>query len=128
MEYTPRDQLCEYTCCIVETKPVGGPPSVHQQPIKAVLAVDVFFAVLVAVVAASILFITISLHDTMLEIGSRLRREKRTSAYGAVVVVMKPGGNAVRANEVVAWKADQEFNDAGFGRQRAALFHVLEGT
>lgn len=103
VECTPRDQVCESACCVVEAESVGGPSCVSCQPIKAALVVVVvfFFAVAVGIVVASIIS-TIALRDSMLEEGSRPRWEKYTSAYGASVVVVKPSGDAVRADEVAA--------------------------
>lgn len=105
VECTSRDQVCESACCVVEAESVGGPSCVSCQPIKAALVVVVvvffFFAVVVAIVVASIIS-TIALRDSMLEEGSRLPGEKYTSAYGASVMVVKPSGDAVRADEVVA--------------------------
>ena len=63
---------------------------------------------------------------------SRLRGEELTSAHGAGVVVVKPEGDAVGADEVTARKADQALYDTGFGRQRAhflmALAHAWSGS
>lgn len=105
-ECTPRDQVCESACCVVEAESVGGPSCVSCQPIKAGLVVVVvvvvsFFAVVVGIVVASTIS-TIALRDSMLEEGSRPRWKKYTSAYGASVMVLKPSGDAVRADEVVA--------------------------
>lgn len=44
----------------------------------------------------------------------RLRWEKDTSAYGTSVVVVKPSGDAVRADEMIARKPDLALDDSGF--------------
>ena len=64
----------------------------------------------------------------MLEVRPRLRREKHTPAYWAGVVVAEPGGDAVRADEVVARKANPALDDTGFGRQRATFLEALQHT
>lgn len=50
----------------------------------------------------------------MLEMRLRLRWEKDTSAHGAGVVVVKPSGDAVRADEMIARKPDLALDDSGF--------------
>ena len=56
---------------------------------------------------------------------SRVRGEEFTPAHGAGVVGVEPGGDAVGADEVAAWKADQALYDTGFGRQGAHFFMAL---
>ena len=72
----------------------------------------------------SIVAITIY-DDSVPGMRSRLRGEEYTPAHGAGVVVMKPSGDAVGANEVTARKADQALYDAGFGRQGAHFLVAL---
>ena len=56
---------------------------------------------------------------------SRLRGKEFKPAHGAGVVVVKPGGDAVGADVVIARKADQTLYDIGFGRQRAHFLMAL---
>lgn len=114
--YVPRNQLGDRTSCIVETELVGGPLGVRFQMIMVVLMIMGFLMVLVvaAVVVASITAILNILHEFMLEMRSRLRWEKCTSAYGAGVFFVKPIGDAVRSDEVVARKANLALDDTGF--------------
>ena len=103
--YVPRNQLGNQTSCIVETELAGVPPGVRSQ---------VIMVVLIILVVASFTAIFTILHEFMLEMRSRLRWEKCPSAYGAGVIVVKPIGDAVRSEEVVARKADQALDGTGF--------------
>ena len=78
----------------------------------------------VAAQLTSIVAITVS-DDSVPEVRSWLRGEEYTPAHGAGVVVVKPGGDAVGADEVTARKADQALYDTGFGRQRAHFLVAL---
>ena len=86
---------------------LGGPLNDSYRVIKA-KAILVTVSVVAVVVDAEVevAVITQFYGVSVLRIGSPLGREKLTPAYWAGVVVVKPSGDAARADEMVAWKAD----------------------
>ena len=103
---------------MAETESAGVSRRVNCQPMKAVWIV----------VASIISMIIISLHGPRLEVRSRLRWKKCTSTYGAGVIVVKPRGDAVRADKVVAWEANLALDDTGSCRERADLLQAYHAA
>lgn len=87
---------------------LGGPLNDSNQVIKAKAILVAVSVVAVVVVDAEVeVAVIIQFYEvSVLRIGSPLGREKLTPAYWAGVVVVKPSGDAARADEMVAWKAD----------------------
>lgn len=109
-ESMPSNHNRQSTCLRTEIELVDT----AYQPIQAVLHV-------VAVFDAT----TIACDGSVLGVEPWLRGEEYTPAHWAGVVVAEPGGDAVGADEVVAWGADQAFDDTGFGGRAAAFFEAL---
>ena len=105
VEGTCHGQEGEHTCCMIETETAGGPPRGSSQRTEAVFSVGVV-GVPVFVPCIIVIIVTVIMHDSVLEIRSRLRWEQRTSAHGAGIVVVKPSSNAIRADDMAAWKVD----------------------
>lgn len=82
---------------------LGRPLNDSNQVVKAKASLVTVSVVVVVDDAEVEVAVIIQLYEVS---GSPLGREKLTPAYWAGVIVVKPSGDAARADEMVAWKAD----------------------